>query len=103
MMKKQVIFGVILLAIFVIFLDSTQVGATRLLRTTFDSVRSCSSRCRRVRSLVLVLMVALTSPEARVRATDDPSREASSLIPMPKFGLCVEYFFIHFFVVYDKL
>ncbi|CAH8264360.1 unnamed protein product [Arabidopsis lyrata] len=37
MMKKQVIFGVILLAIFVIFLDSTQVGATRLLRTTFDS------------------------------------------------------------------
>ncbi|KAG7568773.1 hypothetical protein ISN45_Aa04g015630 [Arabidopsis thaliana x Arabidopsis arenosa] len=37
MMKKQVIFGVILLAIFVIFLDSTQVGATRLLRTTFNS------------------------------------------------------------------
>ncbi|CAL9235110.1 unnamed protein product [Arabidopsis halleri] len=37
MMKKQVIFGVILLAIFVIFFDSTQVGATRLLRITFDS------------------------------------------------------------------
>ncbi|XP_023640384.1 uncharacterized protein LOC111831093 [Capsella rubella] len=36
-MKKQVIFVVILLALLVIFMDSTQVGATRLLRTTFKS------------------------------------------------------------------
>ncbi|XP_010469695.1 PREDICTED: uncharacterized protein LOC104749713 [Camelina sativa] len=37
MMMKQVIVGVILVAFLMVFLDSTQVGATRLLRTTFHS------------------------------------------------------------------
>ncbi|KAG5396686.1 hypothetical protein IGI04_018500 [Brassica rapa subsp. trilocularis] len=37
MIKKQVILGVILLALFMIFTHAKQVGATRLLRTTVDS------------------------------------------------------------------
>ncbi|XP_019101394.1 PREDICTED: uncharacterized protein LOC109133080 [Camelina sativa] len=37
MMRKQVIVGVILVALLMVFLDSTQVGATRLLRTAFHS------------------------------------------------------------------
>uniref|UniRef100_M4DYZ0 LOB domain-containing protein n=2 Tax=Brassica campestris TaxID=3711 RepID=M4DYZ0_BRACM len=36
-MKKQVVFGVILLALFLIFINAKQVEATRLLRTTVDS------------------------------------------------------------------
>ncbi|KAG2308807.1 hypothetical protein Bca52824_028555 [Brassica carinata] len=36
-MKKQVILGVILLALFLIFMNAKQVEATRLLRTTLDS------------------------------------------------------------------
>ncbi|XP_022557759.1 uncharacterized protein LOC111205809 [Brassica napus] len=36
-MKKQVIFGVILLALFLIFMNAKQVEPTRLLGTTVDS------------------------------------------------------------------
>ncbi|WZY90172.1 hypothetical protein YC2023_046907 [Brassica napus] len=36
-MKKQVVFGVILLALFLIFINAKQVEATRLLGTTVDS------------------------------------------------------------------
>ncbi|KAG2289093.1 hypothetical protein Bca4012_029896 [Brassica carinata] len=37
MMKKQVILGVILIALFLISMHAKQVGATRLLRTRNDS------------------------------------------------------------------
>ncbi|CDY10795.1 BnaA05g11410D [Brassica napus] len=37
MMKKQVILGVILIALFLISMHAKQVGATRLLRTPNDS------------------------------------------------------------------
>ncbi|VVB07520.1 unnamed protein product [Arabis nemorensis] len=37
MMKKQVIFVVVLFALFLIFLDAKQVGAIRVLRATVDS------------------------------------------------------------------
>ncbi|CAN8247614.1 unnamed protein product [Cochlearia groenlandica] len=37
MLMKQVIFGVTLLTLFLIFLNAKQVGATRLLRYTVDN------------------------------------------------------------------